>query len=160
MVLRSSEGRFSRADHTSLIPLREWDQFVKSPPVFLSEIDFVRDYVPAGTGPIPQRIILKVRASFAGPAELTLSFDWPGHPFIVSFARSVVSSAPGGPEWGRSGRVRHFHLHLTILTVIPRVAGRVANQILRAYLAAKPLDHIGQFAKVLRDKNLAPGLVG
>ncbi|SPE23919.1 conserved hypothetical protein [Candidatus Sulfopaludibacter sp. SbA3] len=58
-------------------PLREWGQFVKSPSVFLSDIYFVRDYVPDGPESSPRRTILKLRVAFAGPVELTMWLDEP-----------------------------------------------------------------------------------
>lgn len=64
-------------DSKTAQPLREWGQFTKSPSVFVSNINFVRDYVIAGEESRPRRIILKLRAAFAGAAELTM---WLGEP--------------------------------------------------------------------------------
>jgi hypothetical protein len=59
-------------DSETARPLREWGEFIKSPSVFLSNISFVRDYVSDSRGSYPLRIILKMRAAFAGPVELTM----------------------------------------------------------------------------------------
>ena len=56
-------------------PLREWGQFVKSPSWMLSDIYFVRDYEARSADPQPRRLILKLHAAFAGPAELTMWLD-------------------------------------------------------------------------------------
>ncbi len=58
-------------------PLRVWGQFIKSPTILISNITFVRDYVTEGTESRPRRIIMKLRAAFAGTAELTM---WLGEP--------------------------------------------------------------------------------
>jgi hypothetical protein len=59
-------------DSETARPLREWGEFIKSPSVFLSNICFVRDYVSDSSGSHLLRIILKMRAAFAGPVELTM----------------------------------------------------------------------------------------
>jgi hypothetical protein len=64
-------------DSKTARPLREWGRFTKSPSMFVSNINFVRDYVIAGEESRPRRIILKLRAAFAGAAELTM---WLGEP--------------------------------------------------------------------------------
>lgn len=53
-------------------PLREWGELVKSPSALLSHINMVRDYAETGGRARPLRIIVKLKAAFVGPAELTM----------------------------------------------------------------------------------------
>jgi hypothetical protein len=57
-------------------PLREWGEFVKSPSMFLRHIYVVRDY-DTDAAPHLRRMILRLQAAFAGPAELTMWLDEP-----------------------------------------------------------------------------------
>jgi len=64
-------------DRETSRPLREWGEFVKSPSIFLRNIYFVCDYTPDAAESHPRRIILRLNAAFAGPAELTMWLSAP-----------------------------------------------------------------------------------
>ncbi len=64
-------------DSETARPLREWGEFVKSPSVFLSRVYFVRDYDADSADSRLRRVIVRVHAAFAGPAELTMWLDEP-----------------------------------------------------------------------------------
>lgn len=60
-------------------PLREFGRFVKSPSVFLKNVDFVRDYLFAEDPALkdrtlPARFISTMDTRIVGPAELTVHF--------------------------------------------------------------------------------------
>lgn len=56
-------------------PLREFGRFVRSPSVFLKDVDFVRDYHVIGDRTLPVRFISNMGTRLVGPAEITVYFS-------------------------------------------------------------------------------------
>jgi predicted small secreted protein len=56
-------------------PLREFGRFVRSPSVFLKDVDFVRDYHLIGTRTLPVRFITKMGTRLVGAAEVVVHFS-------------------------------------------------------------------------------------
>lgn len=55
-------------------PLREFGRLVRSPSVFLKDVDFVRDYHLIDGRALPVRFISRMDTRLVGPAEITVHF--------------------------------------------------------------------------------------
>jgi hypothetical protein len=56
------------------MPVRESGRFVKTPSVFLKQVDFIKDYEMVDGVAVPSRIESQIRTRLVGPAEIKVQF--------------------------------------------------------------------------------------
>ena len=77
-------------DATTYLPVHEAGTFVKSPSVFLTKVQFVRDYEILNGFAVPKHVESQAETRFWGPAQVTIHYN----NFVKSVEDEPVVAAP------------------------------------------------------------------